>query len=85
VMGWGGLISCILLWRRYGFVFVRPLLSGGIAYTLGVVVLVLNWPTPIPGVIGAHELWHLAVLVGLGLHWKFVFGFAGGPPDVKAT
>lgn len=82
VMGWGGLISCILLWKRYGFLFVKPLLWGGVAYTLGVIILSLNWPTPIPGVVGAHELWHLAVLVGLGLHWKFVFGFASGPPEV---
>lgn len=84
VMGWGGLISCILLWRRYGFEFVKPLLWGGVAYTFGVIILGLKWPTLIPGVIGAHEIWHLAVLVGLGLHWKFVFQFAGGQPTTKA-
>lgn len=83
LMGWGGLISCILLWKRYGFSFVAPLLWGGVAYTLGAIVLVLNGPALIPGAVGAHELWHLAVLVGLGLHWKFVFGFAGGPPGVE--
>lgn len=80
LLGWGGLISCILLWRRYGFSFVKPLLWGGVAYTLGVIVLGLNWPTLIPRVVGAHEVWHVAVLVGLGLHWKFVFQFAHGPP-----
>lgn len=81
LLGWGGLFACILLWRRYGFAFVGPLLWGGVAYTLGVVILGLKWPTPIPGVVGPHELWHVAVLVGLGLHWKFVFQFAGGRPD----
>ena len=81
LLGWGGLISCILLWRRYGFSFVKPLLWGGVAYTLGAIVLGLKWPTLIPGVVGAHELWHVAVLLGLGLHWKFVFEFASGPPD----
>jgi channel protein (hemolysin III family) len=80
LLGWGGLISCILLWRRYGFSFVKPLLWGGVAYTLGAIVLGLNWPTLIPSVVGAHELWHVAVLLGLGLHWKFVFEFASGPP-----
>lgn len=80
-MGWGGLISCMVLWKRYGFSFVKLLLWGGVAYTLGVAVSSLNWPTLIPGVIGPHELWHVAVLVGLGLHWRFVFQFAGGPPD----
>jgi hypothetical protein len=37
----------------------------------------------IPGVVGAHELWHVAVLVGLSLHWRFIFRFAGGAPDVE--
>jgi channel protein (hemolysin III family) len=78
--GWSGALSCIVLWRRYGSSFVKPLLWGGVAYTLGVVFLELNWPVLIPGVIGPHELWHVAVLVGLGLHWRFVFQFASGAP-----
>jgi hemolysin III len=81
LMGWGGLIAFHLLWKRYGYSFVRPLLWGGVAYTVGVIILELNWPKPMPGVIGSHELWHLAVLIGLSLHWKFVFSFAGGMPD----
>lgn len=77
-LGWGGGLSCIFLWRRYGFRFVEPLLYGGIAYTLGVIILSLNWPTLVPGVVGPHELWHLAVLTGLSLHWAFVYQFAAG-------
>jgi len=76
-----GLISCVLLWKRFGSSFVKPLLGGGIACTLGAIVLDLNWPTLIQGVVVAHELWHVAVLVGLGLHWKFAFQFADGRPD----
>jgi channel protein (hemolysin III family) len=85
LLGWGGLISCMLLWRRYGFSFVKPLLWGGVAYTLGAIGLGLNWPILIPGVVGAHEVWHVAVLVGLGLHWKFVFQFAHGLPGTFAS
>lgn len=85
LLGWGGLFSCVHLWRRYGFKFIKPLLLGGVAYTLGAIVLVLNWPILIRGVVGAHELWHVAVLVGLGQHWAFVFQFAGGPPDADAA
>jgi len=81
LFGWGGLISFIRLWRRYGFSFVAPLLWGGVAYTLGAVALGVNWPIPIPRVVGAHEVWHLAVVAGLILHWKFVFQFAQGPPN----
>ncbi len=81
MLGWAGVISCVLLWRRYGGAFVKPLIWGGVAYTLGAVILTLNWPTLIPGVLASHELWHLAVLVGLALHWRFVFQFAAGPPE----
>lgn len=81
LLGWSGLISYFLLRRRYGALFVAPLLQGGIAYTVGAVVLLMNAPVVIPRVVGAHELWHLAVLVGLGMHWRFVFQFASGPPN----
>ena len=84
LMGWGGTISFVLLWRRFGFDFVQTLLWGGLAYTLGAIVLTLNQPTLVPGVVGAHELWHVAVLAGLGWHWKFVSQFADGMPHVPS-
>lgn len=85
LLGCGGLISCTLLWRRYGFAFVQPFVAGAVAYTLGAIILELNWPTLIPHVVGPHELWHAAVLVGLSLHWKFVFRFADGLPHAQAV
>jgi channel protein (hemolysin III family) len=78
LMGWGGLYAGVVFWRRYGSAFVRPLMWGGIAYTAAAVCLVAQWPTLIPGVVGPHEVWHVAVLVGLSLHWKFVWQFAAG-------
>lgn len=78
LFGWGGAISAFVLWRRYGWSFVKPLVYGGVAYTLGATILLAEWPVLITGVIGSHELWHLAVLTGLGFHWRFVWGFAGG-------
>ncbi len=85
LLGWGGLVSCILLWKRYGFLFIEPFLAGGVAYTVGAIVLELTGTVLIPGVIGPHELWHVAVLAGLWLHWKFVFQFAGGPPEAQSV
>lgn len=84
LMGWSGLVSCIILWRRYSFGFVSPLLWGGVGYTLGAFVLGLQWPTVVPSVVGPHELWHVAVILGLGLHWKFVFQFADGASEPDA-
>ena len=85
LMGWCGVVSCIVLWKRHGFSFVEPLLGGGLAYTIGALILGLNWPTLIPGAIGAHELWHVAVLAGLALHWRFISQFAGGTLAHAAT
>ncbi len=81
MMGWGGGMSCVILGRRYGLDFVRPLIAGGVAYSIGAVVLGMGTPTLIPGVVSAHEIWHVAVLVGLFLHWCFVQQFARGQPD----
>ena len=37
-MGWTGLVGGVVLWRRHGFAFVRPLILGAAAYTLGAVL-----------------------------------------------
>ena len=73
ILGWGGATSGIVLWRRNGWSFVRSLVYGGIAYTVGAIMLGIHWPIVIPGVLGPHELWHFAVLAGLGFHWAFIF------------
>lgn len=84
LFGWTGLITFVLLWRRYNFRFVKPLFWGGVAYSLGAVVLGQNRLIVIPGMAGAHEVWHVAVLIGLGLHWRFAFQFAQGPPGAPS-
>jgi hemolysin III len=71
-LGWIASISVIALWRRRGFRYVRLIIAGGVAYSVGAIVNGIRWPTLIPGVFGPHELWHVAVLTGLGLHWRFV-------------
>ena len=77
-LGWIGILSAAVLWQRYGFAFVRLLLLGAVLYTVGAVLEYFGWPMLIPGVVGPHELFHLAVLAALACHWKFVFQFASG-------
>jgi channel protein (hemolysin III family) len=72
-MGWMGLASGIALWRRYGFRLVRPLIFSGLAYSAGAILEFLRLPVLIPGVMGPHELFHLAVLAGVGFHFRFLF------------
>ena len=78
VFGWGGAVTAAVLWRRYGWKFIRYAVFGGLSYTAGAVVLLMHGPMLVHGVIGPHELWHLAVLGGLTMHWRFVFQFATG-------
>ncbi len=81
-LGWVGIISGVMIWRRYHFRFMAPLLYGGIAYSLGVVFEAVTASMDvfqlIPGVLGGHEVFHLAVLIGMALHWRFIYGFADG-------
>lgn len=80
-LGWIGLVPAIALWHRFGFLFIKPFFYGGLAYTLGGLVSPSGLSLMIPGVIGPHELLHLAVLVGLSYHWQFVFRSLEHPAD----
>jgi channel protein (hemolysin III family) len=77
-MGWLGLGSGVLLARRYGVPFVQPMLWGGLAYTSGAVLELVRWPVVVRGVIEAHEVFHVAVLMGIAWHWAFIYSIADG-------
>jgi channel protein (hemolysin III family) len=77
-MGWIGLGSGIAMARRFGFAFVAPILWGGVAYSIGALLEFSRWPVLAPGVIQWHEVFHVAVLVGLAFHWAFAYSIADG-------
>ena len=77
ILGWIASMSGLIVWRRIGTAQIALLLLGGLAYSVGAILLGLGWPTLIPGVFGPHELWHVAVLAGVSLHWAFLFKNAG--------
>lgn len=74
--GWVGLISGAMYIARYGFRFILPILLGGVAYSVGAIAEFLGRPELLPGVFGPHEFFHVAVLVGLGFHWHFIWTIA---------
>ena len=80
--GWFGLVSATRLLRSFGARFVAPLFYGALAYTGGAGMLGLLFslgdPMLIPGVVGRHEIFHLAVLTGIAFHWQFVYRIADG-------
>ena len=56
-VGWGGFGWIVLL---------------GTIYVGGAVIEVLRWPAPVPGLVGSHELLHLADIAGTLAHFTFV-------------
>jgi len=70
--GWLGLASATYLWKRYGYQTIKPLIYGGIAYSVGALLDFLQQPVLISGVVGPHEVFHFAILAGIACHWRFV-------------
>lgn len=77
-LGWMGVVSTVAIARRFGWRFILPLAWGALAYTAGALVDHFHWPQPIPGVVEAHEVFHLAVLAGISFHWAFIRSIADG-------
>jgi len=71
-MGWLGIISGFLIYSQSGFSLIGPLLSGALSYTFGCFMEFTKSPVILPGIIASHELFHVAVLIGIAYHWKFV-------------
>ena len=49
------------------------LAAGGLVYSAGFAVFVLERPNPWPGVFGFHELWHLLVALAALLHYLLMY------------
>jgi len=77
-LGWLGVISTVAIARRFGLRFILPLVWGALAYTIGAVADYWRWPELVPGVVGSHEIFHLAVLAGISFHWAFIRRIAAG-------
>lgn len=46
---------------------------GGLVYSAGFVIFVIEKPNPWPGVFGFHEIWHLMVVVAALLHYLLMY------------
>jgi hemolysin III len=73
-MGWVGCVACFELSRRLSRPALRPLWIGGLCYTAGAVLNSLHWPVLVPGVVEAHEVFHLFVMAGTACHYWFMVG-----------
>jgi hemolysin III len=49
------------------------LFAGGLFFTLGGLIYAIKRPKLIPGVFSFHELFHIMVLIGGGLHYALIY------------
>jgi hemolysin III len=85
-MGWGGAVCYAELARAVSHRALRPLVAGGLLYSVGAALNLLRWPVLWPGLVGGHELFHLLVLGGSLAHYRLmlhvVVPFEHGPGEV---
>lgn len=76
LMGWLALVAIGPLVRALPAAALLLLFAGCVLYTVGAVICVLDRPRLRPGVFGAHDLWHVLVLIASACHfflmWRFI-------------
>ena len=81
-MGWGAVACYFEIAKVASHRALLPIVAGGLSYSVGAVLNVLEWPVILPGTFGAHELFHFFVLVGSLAHYycilKVVVPFTPG-------
>jgi hemolysin III len=71
-MGWIGLLPIWQLIRAVGLRAMLVGVMGGLLYTFGGVCDAARWPILLPGIIGYHEVLHVADMGGTLIHVFFV-------------
>jgi hemolysin III len=79
-MGWLGVTALGPLTRTLTGAGLYWLVAGGIVYSVGTVIYATQRSRLWPRAFGAHELWHLFVLVGSACHFVLMFRFVAPLP-----
>lgn len=72
LQGWSGVINAFLIWRHHGPSYVVFPFLGGVVFTIGAFIEAGEQLVLIPHFVGAHELFHLAVLLGMSIFWIYI-------------
>ena len=70
--GWIGVVAGTELADWFALVPLLLLVLGGVLYTVGGIIYAVGKPNPFPRVFGYHEVFHLLVVAGSGLHYALV-------------
>lgn len=72
VLGWLAVIAMPWIVPRVGVASLALIVSGGILYTVGAIVLLRRRPDPKPYVFGYHEVWHSMVVAASSCHYAAI-------------
>ena len=72
VMGWTAALATPVLIHHLTTPQLALIAAGGVAYTVGVPILLLRRPDPWPAVFGYHEIWHGFTVLAAALHFGAV-------------
>lgn len=75
VTGWLAVVALGPLVRHLTLAALLWLGAGCLIYSLGAVICVTNRPRLLPGLFGAHDLWHVLVMAGSVCHFILMFFF----------
>jgi len=78
-LGWVAVVALPQLLQHLGVVGTLLLVGGGLAYSAGALVYARRRPNPAPAVFGYHEIFHLLVVAGVGLHFAAITLAVRGP------
>jgi hemolysin III len=71
-LGWVSIVAVPKIVTEIGVVGTALLAAGGIAYTAGAVIYAMQKPSPVPGVFGYHEVFHLLVVIAIALQYSVI-------------
>jgi hemolysin III len=71
-MGWLGVIALPQILHALPLGGIALLVGGGLTYSLGAIIYSLDDPLHRPRYFNWHDLWHLFVMAGSGLHFAAV-------------
>jgi len=72
-MGWATLFPLKQVLANMSLSQEVLLFAGGVAFTIGGLIYAVKKPRLIPGYFSFHELFHVMVLIGGGLHYAMIY------------
>jgi len=73
VMGWAALFPMKQVLSNMSAIEEILLFAGGVSFTIGGLIYAIKKPRLVPGIFSFHELFHVMVLIGGGLHYAMIY------------